>query len=110
MHRAAKFIADHAARPLAVLLLLCARRAGLRPLRCQSPYVVTVPQSDPAAGGPGRHAGRAGARSPGRGGGDRSGAGADCGSRTRQYVQIERGTTSGQTQVLFDASGAARRH
>ena len=35
---------------------------------------------------------------------DDPGAGANHGWTRRQYVQIERGTTLGSTQVLFDAT------
>jgi len=103
MHRAAKFIADHAARPLAVLLVLSAPLSGAEAAALQSPYVVTVPQSDPTQAI--QDAMRVElVRLTGTREAVTDPALAPIVDGGRQYVQIERGTTSGQTQVLFDAS------
>jgi uncharacterized protein DUF2066 len=102
MHRAAKFIADHAARLLAALLLLSAP-LGVEAASLQSPYVVTVPQSDPTQAV--QDAMRVElVRLTGTREAVTDPALAPIVDGGRQYVQIERGTTSGQTQVLFDAT------
>ena len=102
MHRAAKFIADHAACPLAALLLLSAP-PGAEAAAVQSPYVVTVPQSDPTQAV--QDAMRVElVRLTGTREAVTDPALAPIVDGGRQYVQIERGTTSGQTQVLFDAT------
>lgn len=103
MHRAAKFIADHAARPLAALLLLSAPLSGAESAALQSPYVVTVPQNDPAQAV--QDAIRVElVRLTGTREAVTDQALEPIVDAARQYVQIERGTTSGQTQVLFDAT------
>ncbi len=103
MYRAAKFIADHAARPLAALLLLSSPWLGAEAAALQSPYVVTVPQSDPTQAV--QDAMRVElVRLTGTREAVTDPALAPIVDVARQYVQIERGTTSGQTQVLFDAS------
>jgi hypothetical protein len=102
MHRAAKFIADHAACPLAALLLLSAP-PGAEAAAVPSPYVVTVPQSDPTQAV--QDAMRVElVRLTGTREAVTDPALAPIVDGGRQYVQIERGTTSGQTQVLFDAT------
>ena len=102
MHRAAKFIADQAACPLAALLLLSAP-PGAEAAAVQSPYVVTVPQSDPTQAV--QDAMRVElVRLTGTREAVTDPALAPIVDGGRQYVQIERGTTSGQTQVLFDAT------
>jgi Uncharacterized protein conserved in bacteria (DUF2066) len=103
MHRAAKFIADHAARPLAALLLLSAPLSSAESASLQSPYVVTVPQNDPTQAI--QDAMRVElVRLTGTREAVTDQALAPLVDTARQYVQIERGTTSGQTQVLFDAA------
>jgi hypothetical protein len=102
MHRAAKIIADPAARRLAALLLL-AVPLGAEAAAVQSPYVVTVPQRDPTQAV--QDAMRVElVRLTGTREAVTDPALAPIVDGGRQYVQIERGTTSGQTQVLFDAT------
>jgi hypothetical protein len=102
MHRAAKIIADPAARLLAALLLVSAS-PGAEAAAVQSPYVVTVPQSDPTQAV--QDAMRVElVRLTGTREAVTDPALAPIVDGGRQYVQIERGTTSGQTQVLFDAT------
>src|SRR5579862_3439355 len=103
MHRAAKFVAAHTARPLAALLVLSAPLTGIEAAALQSPYVVTVPQTDPAQAV--QDAMRVElVRLTGTREAVTDPALAPIVDMARQYVQIERGTTSRQTQVLFDAA------
>lgn len=102
MHRAAKIIAYRAAGPLAALLL-CAPMATVEAAAVQSPYIVTVPQSDPSQAA--QDAMRVElVRLTGTREAVTDQALAPIVDVARQYVQIERRTTSGQTQVMFDAA------
>lgn len=102
MHRAAKFLTRRAAHPLAAVPLLFLPLIGLT-ADLQSPFVVTVPQTDPTQAV--QDAMRVElVRLTGTREAVTDQALAPLVDMARQYVQVERGTTSGQTQVLFDAN------
>ena len=96
------------ARPRCWLLLGAALLAGVHPTGVRaavvsSPYVVTVPAADPTAAA--QDAMRVElVRLTGRREAVTDPALAPIVDVARQYVQIERSTTSGQIQVLFDAA------
>lgn len=103
MHRAVKFIPAHAVGLLPALLLLSGPPLGAEAAALQSPYVVTVPERDPAQAI--QDAMRVElVRLTGTREAVTDPALAPLVDVARQYVQVARATTSGQTQVLFDAA------